>query len=88
MTLIGSNEKDNTLTLFLSIDGYDLVQLTFEWQDNWWMYKNCIKVMDFKMKQEHENAKEYIKELNKKYDEGVKQFAELLFENGIDRKVK
>lgn len=85
MTLIGSNEREDTLTLFLSVDGWDLTQVTFEWQDNWWMYKNCIKLIDFKMKQEYENAKEYMAELNKRCDEGVQQFAELLFGSSKDK---
>ena len=85
MTLIGNNVKNDILTLFLSIDGYDLIQVTFEWRKDGWDFKDCNKVIDFKMKKEQESAAPYIVELDKQCSEGIQQFADLLFGSSKDK---
>jgi len=85
MTLIGNNVKNDILTLFLSIDGYDLIQVTFEWRKNGWDFKGCNKVIDFKMKKEQESAAQYIVKLNQQCDEGIQQFTDLLFGNNKNK---
>ena len=50
MTLIGNNVKNDILTLFLSLDGWDLVQVTFKWREDGWKFENCNKVIDFTLK--------------------------------------
>lgn len=62
---IGNNVKNDILTLFLSLDGWDLMQVTFEWRGNGWDFKDCIKVIDFTMKREHESLAQYVVEVDK-----------------------
>ena len=85
MTLIGSNVREDTLTLFLSIDEYNLGQLTFKWRGNVWEFKDCTKVIDFTMKKEEKSAEEYITELDKQCSDGIQQFADLLFGSSKDK---
>lgn len=85
MTLIGNNVKNDILTLFLSLEGWDLVQVTFKWEENKWKFEDCNKVIDFRLKKEYESAAQYIVELNKQCDNGIQQFADLLFGNTEDK---
>lgn len=85
MTLIGSNEREDTLTLFLSIDGYDLTKVTFKWQGDWWEYKNCIKVLDFQLKKEENSTEKQIEEMKRQSEKGMALMDELLFRNRKDK---
>jgi len=79
MTLIGNNVKNDILTLFLSLDDWDLIQVTFKWKDNGWKFEDCDKIIDFKLKKEYDSAAQYIVELNKQCNDGIQQFTDLLF---------
>ena len=85
VTLIGSNERNNTLTLFLSIDGYELVQMTFKWHEDRWSYKDCVKRMDFRMKKEEKSVEEQIEEMKRQSEKGMALMDELLFGKSKDK---